>query len=53
MDENRPPIVFSEWVANRSDCGSEYKISIQLCNNENDELAVDRSEINFQQWTTR
>uniref|UniRef100_A0AC34G0G0 FBA domain-containing protein n=1 Tax=Panagrolaimus sp. ES5 TaxID=591445 RepID=A0AC34G0G0_9BILA len=50
MDNFRPPIVFSEWVTNRSDCGCRYRSSIQLFDENRERLAWERQELSFNQW---
>uniref|UniRef100_A0AC35G8D6 F-box domain-containing protein n=1 Tax=Panagrolaimus sp. PS1159 TaxID=55785 RepID=A0AC35G8D6_9BILA len=50
MDNFRPPIVFSEWVTNRSDCGCLYRSSIQLFNENRHRIAWERQELSFDQW---
>uniref|UniRef100_A0AC35EZK7 FBA domain-containing protein n=1 Tax=Panagrolaimus sp. PS1159 TaxID=55785 RepID=A0AC35EZK7_9BILA len=50
MDNYRPPIVFSEWVVNRSDCGCLYRSSIQLFNENRQRIAWERQEISFNKW---
>ncbi|KAE9550078.1 hypothetical protein FO519_006710 [Halicephalobus sp. NKZ332] len=50
LDEYRPPIVFSEWVTNRSDCGSLYRIRLELYDENHRILASEEKEITFNQW---
>ena len=50
MDKHRPPLVFSEWVVNRADCGCLYRSSIILYNAERLSIAAERQELSFDQW---
>ncbi|XP_027872901.1 F-box only protein 6-like [Xiphophorus couchianus] len=51
MDEFQPHIRISDWYAPRWDCGSIYKICVQLLNHKQDVLQEFRPEpISFPQW---
>ncbi|XP_053390533.1 F-box only protein 6-like [Mercenaria mercenaria] len=40
LDDVKPKIHVSEWYAARPDCGIEYRITVQLLRNKEDEIAV-------------
>ncbi|KAE9555475.1 hypothetical protein FO519_001330 [Halicephalobus sp. NKZ332] len=50
LDTHRPPIFFTEWVSNKSDCGSEYRVSLELHDEHGAQLVTEVKSINFAQW---
>uniref|UniRef100_A0A3P9HHN2 Zgc:153722 n=1 Tax=Oryzias latipes TaxID=8090 RepID=A0A3P9HHN2_ORYLA len=51
MDEIQPHIRISDWYAPRSDCGSEYRITVELLNNKKAVVQEFAPEpVTFPQW---
>ena len=47
VDNYCPPLVFSEWVINRADCGCIYQSSITLYDSQRRVLAEETKELSF------
>ena len=47
MDPYRPPIIYSEWVINRADCGSRYTNQLILYDRDGNSLAIKEGHIQF------
>lgn len=53
LDNFRPPIVFSEWVSHRSDCGAMYRMGLRFYDVRDVCLASEQQEISFEQWACK